>query len=166
VIVVSDSSPLIGLASVGQLDLLQRLYDRLVIPEAVFREVTGRGRSRPGAEAVAKADWIDVSGVTDQTAVAALRGELGPGEAEAIVLAQELRADALLCDDHKARSWARARGLTVVGIAGVLMTAKEEGIIPVVRPLLDSLMAEKGFRLSRALYRQVLELVDEDVIES
>ena len=90
-ILVLDSSALITLARVGQLNLLHAIAETVLIPEAVYDEVVRTGHGRPGGAEVAQAQWIIRRQVNDRVAVDRLRLQLGRGEAEAIVLAQELR---------------------------------------------------------------------------
>jgi predicted nucleic acid-binding protein len=91
--IVSNASPLINLARIGQLDLLQQLYGQLTIPEAVWHEVVVEGAGQPGAKAVEAASWIQIQPVTNRELVQSLRQELDAGEAEAIALALEMKSD-------------------------------------------------------------------------
>ena len=120
--IVSDSSPLIALAKIGRLNLLEH---EIVVPKAVFEEIT-RSR-REYARKLYKWGKNRVSVVNNRQAVEYLELVLDRGEAEVIVLAEELRADAVLIDDLKARKTAVLRGLAVVGAIGVLLDAKERG---------------------------------------
>lgn len=93
-IVVCNTSPIINLAAVGQLNLLHQLYGQIVIPAAVYQEIVGTvSDDLPGALEVRTLDWIESRAVTEQTLVAALALELDEGEAEAVALASELNAD-------------------------------------------------------------------------
>ena len=98
--------------------------------------------------------------VNNRQAVEYLELVLDRGEAEVIVLAEELRADAVLIDDLKARKTAVLRGLAVVGTIGVLLDAKERGLVDEVKPLLD-LLIRKKISISRELYSHALELAHE-----
>jgi len=89
--------------------------------------------------------------------VQALQQELDAGEAEAIVLALETRAELLLMDEHLGRETARHLGLRHTGLIGVLIEAKRKGLISKVKPHLDALRDVAGFRVSDALYRRVLQ---------
>jgi uncharacterized protein len=160
VIVVSDASPLIGLAAVGQLDLLQRLYGEVVIPVAVHRELT-TSSDAPGAAQVASASWMRVQAVQDRSVVDALSLHLDVGEAEAIALAVEVEAELLLMDERRGRSAAVRLGRRVVGVLGVLIEAKKSGHVAAVRPVLEALTIQAGFRVSEQLRRQVLEAAGE-----
>jgi predicted nucleic acid-binding protein len=139
VIVVSDSSPIIGLAGVGQVELLRLLFGEVVIPPAVREELLSGPR---GAAALEASPWIRVEPIHDQQMAAELYAELDRGEAEAIVLAVELGAELLLIDERRGRAAAERRGLSAMGIVGVLLEAKSAGIIASVRPMLDGSSSE------------------------
>jgi predicted nucleic acid-binding protein len=155
--IVSNASPLINLARIGQLGLLQGLYGELVIPEAVWREVVLEGTERPGAEEVRTASWIRVQPATNRELVQALRQELDEGEAEAIALALQVGAEFLLMDEHLGRETAVHMGVRCVGLIGALIEAKRKGLIDRVQPLLDTLQNVAGFWIGQALYRRVLQ---------
>lgn len=153
-IVVSDAGPLIYLGAVGQLELLPSQFERVLVPDAVWKEVVGHGESLPGANAVREAQWIDFRTVADE-AVGPFTDRLDPGEAAALVLAIALHADLLLVDDLAARRVANAIGIPVVGTLGILLQAKMLGRIPAVRPILLA-MTQLEFRVSAELLRAVL----------
>ena len=159
-IVVGDASPLIGLSAVRRLDLLRQLYAEVLIPEAVRDEVRALPNA-PGAADLLAAEWIRVHPLNDTRLLRALAGELDPGEAEAIALAAEVGADLLLIDERRGRASAKRLGLRVVGVLGVLVEAKEKGLLPAIRPVIDALVYETGFYLSDALRRSVLDRVGE-----
>ena len=100
-IVVSNSSPLIALAKIGKLYILKELFGEIIIPKAVWDEVVVKGKGKPGAEEVEKAEWIKVREVRDKLSVEVLKGEIEIGEAEAIILAKELNADLLIWEYSK-----------------------------------------------------------------
>lgn len=149
--VVSNTGPLIALAAIGQLDLLSGLFDTILIPPAVQTEV----RDVMTVTALAAANWIRVCAAQDTLAIRLLEQELDLRESEAIVLAQERQADLILIDERVATRKARAIGLRVIGTLGVLLMAKEKGLLPHLRPWLDSLN-RAGFRMSHDLYNRVL----------
>jgi predicted nucleic acid-binding protein len=159
VIVVSDAGPLIYLGAVGQLGLLRALFSRVVVPEAVWREVVEAGVDRPGAAATRAAVWIEVL-QADERAVAPLRVRLDPGEAEALVLASDIHADLLLIDDFAGRQMAAELGLTIIGTLGVLIRAKRAGLLPAVRPVVDAIVA-LGFHATPDLMARVAALAGE-----
>lgn len=160
--IVSNASPLISLARIGQLDLLRQLYSELLIPEAVWQEVVIEGAGQPGAEQVQGATWIRTQAVTNHSLVLALRQELDTGEAEAIVLALEQKAELLLMDERLGRETARHLGLRYTGLIGVLTEAKHKKLISTIKPQLDALRDAAGFRLGDALYRRVLQDAGEE----
>jgi len=93
VIVVSNTSPVINLAAIGQLELLNKLYGMIIIPQAVHHEITVKGPGQAGSTEIEKLKWIEVKTVSNQKLVQALKMELDEGESEAIALAVELNAE-------------------------------------------------------------------------
>lgn len=161
--VVADTGPLIALARVGKLDLLRRLYGRVAVPKSVASELA-IGSSRPGVgalEAALCAGWLSCREVSDSAPLKELRRLLGPGEAEAVALALEQRARFLLIDDARGRRLARDRGVSVVGVAGVLLAAKVRDELSVVGPILQDL-SRAGYRLSLRLIADVLAAAGEE----
>ena len=139
--VVADTGPLIALARVEQLDLLQRLFGRVIVPPAVHAELA-IDSNRPGARVLADAlgtGWITVEALVEPTMLWELTQLLGPGEAEAIAIAEQEDARFLLIDDARGRRTARSRGIPIVGVAGVLLAAKSRGALTAVGPVLDDL---------------------------
>ena len=148
-LVITDTTVLIGLDRIGRLDVLPALYPDIVAPPAVVAEFG----SLP--------DGWRIVPVADPARAAALAlYKLDPGECEAIALAQEHAGSLLLIDERRGRRYAIAAGLRVVGAAGVLIQAKQSGVVENVRPLLDALRAN-GFHLSDTVYRQALALAGE-----
>jgi predicted nucleic acid-binding protein len=154
--IVSDASPLIALARIGQLELLSKLYQNVLLPNAVWEEVVSRGEELPGASATETAEWIMQRTVRNRTLVQALRQDLDAGEAEAIALAIEINPELLLMDEKRGRETARHLGLEYIGIIGVMIEAKHSGLVAAIRPHLDRLRQEAGFFISDALYQRVL----------
>lgn len=161
-IIVSNSTPLIALDAIVSLGLLKSLFVTVHIPEAVYDEIVIAGTGKAGASAVATAVWISRHNVANQTDVAALiaNNSLDVGESEAIVLAQELKADFILLDDRTARREAQRLGLNVLGTVGVLLRAKDKSLIQEVKPLLDALL-NVGIYLDNNLYQLTLKLAAE-----
>jgi len=98
--IVSNASLLINLSRIEKLDLLRNLYNEIIIPEGVWHEVVVEGVDQPGAEIIRSAVWIKKRAVKNRELVQALRQELDTGEAEAIALSLEIRAELLLMDEH------------------------------------------------------------------
>ena len=154
--VVSNTGPLIALASIDQFDLLRNLFGRILIPPAVRAEV----QDETSAAALTAFNWIVVRPAQDMLAVQLLREVLDAGESEAIILARELDADLVLIDERAAARKARGIGLQTIGTLGVLLMAKDKGLVAALKPLLDNLR-RAGFRMSDDLYVQVLNSAGE-----
>ena len=155
-IVVADASPLIALARIGQLELLRTMFERLLLPEAVWREVVASGLDKAGAGTVTQADWIERRKVADAGMVGLLRRDLGAGESETIALAREAGADLVLVDERAGRTAAKRLGLRVTGLVGVLIEARERGLLPDAAAVVDDLHRRAGFWLSEELRRMVV----------
>ncbi len=119
------------------------------------------GKSVAGSTEVQTLAWIQIQKVVNEALVTALQLELDPGEAEAIALAIELKADLLLLDERRGRTVASGFGLKFIGILGVLIEAKHKGVISAVKPALDDLILTAGFWVTRLLYTRVLHTVRE-----
>ena len=107
---VSNSSPLIALAAIGRLSLLPALFQSVLIPPAVAHETR---RSIPVAP-----EWLQVQTLAGPLPATVLRRSLGVSEQEAIALAMELHAEAIVLDDLPARRVAQASGLNVIDTVG------------------------------------------------
>lgn len=160
-IIVSDTSPINNLAAINHLHLLHQLYGTVLIPEAVYRELTDPNFPVAGATEVQTFDWIQTRTVSDRTLVEALSNELDVGEVEAIALAVEIQADQVLIDERRGRLVATRLNLRCTGILGILVEAKSQGLIAEVKPLLDALVNEAGFWVAEPLRNSVLQLVNE-----
>jgi len=155
-IVVSNTTPLIGLAVIGRFDLLHRIFGRIHIPEAVYAEAVIAGREEGGAKReVSSAEWIEVVTVKDRLAVEVLLDELDLGEAETIVLARELHADWVLMDEKKGRRKLDQLALPKIGTLGILLKAKHLGYIDIVAPEIERLQ-RVGFSISQTVVDAVL----------
>ena len=160
-IVVSNTTPIVKLAAVGHLDLLQQLYGALLIPPAVYHEIVVVGAGLPGALEVQTLPWFQQRPVTPSGLLTRLQLELDAGEAEAVALADEIKADLTLLDERRARRIASQLGLSHVGVLGMLIEAKQRGLIAAVRPVLDDLIAIAGFWVARPLCDQILRAAGE-----
>jgi predicted nucleic acid-binding protein len=161
VVVVSDTSPVSGLYRINHLFVLQRLFGKVILPESVFQELLELRSFGYDLQEVLTAEWIEIKSAADISAVAHLQNHLDLGEAEAIVIAKELHADLLILDETKGRAIAKQEGIAIIGLAGVLIEAKLKGHIALVKPLLDRLIHEANFRISRKLYELVLIQIGE-----
>lgn len=156
--IVVNSGPLISLARIGLLDLLPKLFDEILVPDAVFQEVT-QDQRLPGARAVKEADWLKFGEISDREAVIRLSFWLDAGESEVLVLAREIGATAVI-DERRGRNLAAALGIPQTGTIGILLAAKRAGAIPEITPLLNQLMAS-GVRLSPRLFEEARQLAGE-----
>jgi predicted nucleic acid-binding protein len=163
VIVISDTSAITNLAAIHNLQLLLQLYSQVMIPEAVYRELADIEPPVPGTLEVQRASWLEVREIVNREVVERLQDEvrLDSGESEAIAVALELNADMLLIDERRGRAKADRLGVRITVLLGILVEAKQKNLIVAVKPLIDELIAKSEFRVSSALYSQILNVVDE-----
>ena len=154
-IVVSNATPLIAFAKLDRLTLLRDLFQTVHIPQAVYQEVAVRGPDRPGAAQIRQAEWLHVHEPENRTKINYLQADLDSGEAEVLVLAEELGADWVLLDESRARVAAELLDLSFTGTIGLLLLAKRLDKVSAIRPLLDELQAKK-FYLSHRVYQAAL----------
>ena len=127
-IVVSDTTPLISLLKIDCIDLLEKLFGQVLIPQAVFDELTADKRFKREADQISSKQFIMVKAVQNSESASILKRATGldQGESEAIVLTDELNADVLLMDEAKGRAVSSQMGLKIMGTIGILMAAYEE----------------------------------------
>jgi len=154
--IVSNSTPLINFSAIGRLDILEALFTTLTIPPAVEHEILERGAQYPTVTIVRQAAFIVKQDIHNEMLCAALSLDLDPGEAEAITLALEHKADLLLLDEIAGRTIAESHHLAFTGSIGCLVEAKRVGIIPAIKPLLDAMRLEARFWVNPRLYARVL----------
>jgi len=152
-LVVSDTTAITSLSKIGRAEILSRLFRQIVIPNAVRDELLKYHPSLPA--------FLEVKALQDTGQLVPLLRDLEAGEAEAILLALELRADALLIDDRRGRRIAEERGVRCMGLAGALLLAKKRGIVPLVREILDELEKGARFYLKAEIKVRVLESAGE-----
>lgn len=157
-IVVSDTSPITNLLQIGELDLLRRIFGEIIVPIQVFNELC---QIESQKNVLGKQEWIKFATPSNRKLKDELLEKLDEGESEAIALAIELKADYLLMDEQAGRLIAQNYGIKVTGILGVLIQAKDKGLISEVKPLLDGLVSDAGFWLNPKLIEEVLKLVGE-----
>ena len=153
-IVISDTTPLNYLVLIEQQELLVQLFNRVIIPQGVWKELQAEGTPESVRTWVDnKPDWLVVkqANFPADSALAAL----GHGEQEAILLAQDLNADLLLMDDKDGRAEAARRNLIVVGTLGVLDAAAKRGLLNLPEAL--ARLQRTSFRASEELIRSLLE---------
>jgi len=158
--IVTNAGPLIGLARIGQLDLLPQLFAEIIIPLPVIEECIAFPRKQ-GAAAIAQAvkDRLFTVQAVKGLAIADAPTSLGIGELAAIELARRLHLPVLL-DDKLGRAFASHRGVVVIGLGGLLIAAKRAGHIAAVAPLLNRLR-DADYRLSEELIKTILKRCNE-----
>lgn len=161
--IVVDASVLIALGTLGRLDLIPAVFSSgtVFVPRTVWEEVVTKGGGRPGATAVARCAWLQVKDPGKGfVALVGAEEHLDPGEAAAIALAHELKADVILMDEKSGRRAATRSGLAVLGTLGLLLGAKQSGMLAEIRPELARLRGA-GFFLHQDLCDHVLKSAGE-----
>ena len=157
-IIVSDTTAITHLAKINALDLLNSLYNEILIPQTVYDELTKNGKTQPGALQIMNASWIKVVPVTNPVVVAKLKARLDLGESEAIAL--EKNADILIIDEVAGRAVAKKLVNNIIGMIGILLEAKNAGLIEAIKPYLINLRAT-GFRMNDELFQFALKKAGE-----
>ena len=160
-IVISDTSPIINLAAINQLDLIPKLFAHIIIPQAVFDEITIKGFGKYGSSEILNAEWITVKQCTNTVLLNNLLLELDLGEAEAIALAIEMNTQSILLDESDGRTIALQYKLKPIGILGILLEAKNKGLIPNVKDCIENLQIIANFYISKPIYNHILQLAGE-----
>lgn len=158
--VVCDTTVLLYLGRIDQLDLLRALFSAVYIPEQVMTELDMGRLIRQDIVNPRDFDWATLVTVTPLEIIRLPPNRLGLGERAVIAYAQAHNCDIVGLDDFQARALAEQMNLRVVGTLGILLLAKRNGLISTVRPLIDAI-ADYGFRLDATLYQEVLQLADE-----
>lgn len=159
-IVVSDTTPLITLMKISKLDLLKDLFGEILIPEAVFNEVTGNSTFKEEADLIKDCSYVKVVTISDKERVNLIQRVTGLdlGETEAIVYADEYKADILLMDETKGRQVAKNMNIPLSGSIGILLEALEKGLINPA-DMIDKLeiLKESNRRISDKLLKIVTD---------
>jgi uncharacterized protein len=154
-VVVSDTTAISSLFRVGKLDLLQELFAEVILPNAVFEELTALEAHGYDISKIREASWIQVRQANNLTMVQTLNNTLDLGESEAIALALETAADILIIDEKRGRLKARELGIPTVGLIGIISQLKKAGHIDAVKPFLDELRTI-GFWIDQNSYNRIL----------
>ncbi len=149
-IVVSDTSCFITLTNIGKLNILQELYKTVFTTSTVLNEFN---ESLP--------EWVKVAEPKDIQKQQLITLQIDKGEASAIVLALEIAADLIILDDYKARTMASSLGLEITGTLGVIIKAKQNGLITSIKPFLKQLK-QTNFRITDSLIEEALKLAGEN----
>ncbi|MGA1825192.1 MAG: DUF3368 domain-containing protein [bacterium] len=160
-LIVSNTSPIMNLAVVGQLELIEKIYEKILIPKDVLQEILAAVDLLPEIQRIEKLPWIDIMEISNKSFLDILLLELDLGEAAAISLAIERQADIILLDEIKGRKIASRLGLKYIGLLGILIEGKRRGFIDTVKPILDQLITGAGFWIAKNLYNRVIQEVNE-----
>lgn len=161
-IVISDTTPIITLIKINRIDLLEKLFGEVFIPEAVFHELTTNNAFADEAEIVKASSFLKVKTVQNQQSLSILQAVSGldDGESEAIILAGELGSDALIIDERKGRKIAQKLGITITGTIGILIQAHNENMISTENAKLYlEQLKNSNIRLSEALIQEALSML-------
>lgn len=153
-IVIADASTLIGLLRIGQLLLLKKLFEEIIIPRGVYDEIVVERKE--GSDIFKKSTHLIVKDVEDRVSTDFLMSSFGRGEAEVLALAKEKKADLILLDEKRARKTARRAGFKVMGVLGILVISKNKRFISSVKPFIEELN-KQGFRLNEKVIKRTLK---------
>ena len=157
--IICNTTPILSLIKINKLDLLEKLYGKIIIPYAVFEEVE-EGKEKQYYQDLSKLSWIEIENVKNQLADFRF-DKIDDGEAEVLILAKEKNADLVIMDELMGRRFARQIGLKLTGTMGILLKAKEKGFINSVSELLNELQ-NKGTWLNPKLVSKVKKLAGEE----
>ncbi len=155
---VSNTSPVLNLAIIGQLSLLRQQFGEIWIPPAVLEELRV-GEDLPGSQSVREAiesGWLRVEEVRDQPLVQVLHRDLDKGEAEAIALALQVQAEWTLLDEREGRRVAKSLRMKVTGVLGILLRAWREGELPSLQRAMEESREKAGFRIGAELFADLV----------
>jgi predicted nucleic acid-binding protein len=158
---IANSTPIISLSVLGKLDLLKGIFTEVFVPKAVYNEVVAKGSDKIGSKELASATWIYVLETTNILSKSSIMLELDEGEAEVITLAKEKSIDTVIIDEFAGRQYASLLGLNVIGTLGILLAAKNKGLVGEIRPLMDVLISHHRY-IDQTLYHYFLKLARED----
>lgn len=160
--IIVNTTPLIALCHVGQLDLLKKIYGEILIPQAVYSELSEKKDSICKKQVDNSLDWIHVEKIENQMAKSMFKTQLHDGEVEVMILAKEKNADLVIIDDANAKKHAKYLKLPVTGTLGVLIKAKRQGYISELKPIIQELI-DKNIYISKNLMKFCLEQVNEEM---
>jgi len=160
-IIISDTSIISGLIIVGRIDLLTSIFTEIVVPEVVKEELLQLSDYKSEVKWFFNNEQIQLAKPKQEGFYKELLELLDKGEAQAIALAVELKADLLLIDEKKGRIIANQLDLNITGLLGLLLLAKQRNIIKSVKQIMDDLIRKSGFWIGKKLYRTVLQKAEE-----
>ncbi|MGB9718920.1 MAG: DUF3368 domain-containing protein [Thermoproteota archaeon] len=152
---MANTSVILAFSKLGYLKLLREVFDKIVVSESVFEEVKDSEVFTQLSELI-HMGFMEVTKVVKPGLLDLMSSSLGKGEAEAIALASELKADFVLLDDLKARKTARKLGLKVMGTLAVLKTLIHKGSITETPEYLCKRLIDQGFWIDEKLCTKIL----------
>lgn len=162
-IVIADSSPIISLLKIEQLNLLYLVFKEVIISQGVYDELVVVDKIGVAEiKKAQKAGWLIVEKISSKQIVGLIKYGISTPDGESIILAKQKKADFLLIDERAAREVAKSR-LTktkIMGVGGFLAYVKTKGYIPQVKTLLDQ-MKERGIWISESVYKEILKTAGE-----
>jgi predicted nucleic acid-binding protein len=148
--VVVNATPLIALSLVDRLDLLHRLFDEIIVPPAVYDEITAKDAGQAGVTALRSVAWMKIVSLRTSPTIEPLLLGLDEGELQVLLLAREVYPDWVLMDERLGRRVAKAMGLPVKGTMGILLAAFHARFITRVEALeIVHHLVEGGIHISR-----------------
>lgn len=160
-IVVADTSVILNLVRVSHDRLLQKIYREVWIPTKVAEEFRWQVSVNPRFHGLSLPDWLQIRDPANIPKNLRDNDRLDPGECAALALAVEIRADAILIDEENGREIAAETGLKHVGILGILLRAKNAGLVSSLTPVFELLRRDANFWISPALREYVLRQAGE-----
>ena len=158
---IINTSPLIFLSQGGMISLLQILNHEIIVPQAVYDEISVYGANDKTAKILQETDWLKVQ-VTYNVPTIITNWDLGRGESEVLTWGYMNRGAEIVVDDLAARRCAMTLDIPVRGTLGLVLLAKKRGIIPLARPVLEQLK-KAGMYLSNSVINQALAQVGEQL---
>jgi predicted nucleic acid-binding protein len=156
--VVSNTTPIISLLKIGKLDIIRTIYGKIIVPKAVYNEINA-GKNKFYYIDLSALEWIEIKEIENKKSLHFFL-DLDAGEAEVIVLASELDADLVIIDETLGRKFAKNIELKVTGTIGVLLKAKELGIVDNITSLID-LLIDNGIWISAKLRQTIINKAKE-----
>jgi len=158
--VIVNSTPLIALCHINQLELFKKIYGEITIPDAVYKEITAKPDSICCKQVRNALEWIKVEKIENELAKRFYKTQLHEGEVEVMILAKERGADLVVIDDKNAKKHAKYLDLTVTGSLGILLKAKKMELIKEIAPLLSEIQ-NQGIFLGEKIIKLCLKQAGE-----
>jgi predicted nucleic acid-binding protein len=159
--IVSNTTPISNFLHLNRTDILRLMFEKIHIPAAVRYEIDASFSDNRQWQQCLKDEFFVILKVKSPAFFYQILGQLHKGEAEALCICMENKADLCLLDDKDARFFAKQHRIPITGTLGILVQAKKKGLIQSVKPLMDELKSHHHFWISGAMYREVLNLSGE-----